>query len=222
MDVTEAYAECERITRNEAKNFAYGIRLLPAPKRRAMSALYALARRIDDVGDGDLPVDSKLAALDGIEADLGEPGAHPDDPVMTAVADAAGTYPIPLTAFGEIIEGCRRDSTGTRYTTFEELVVYCRLVAGSVGRLSLGVFGCTRPEEGNRLADSLGVALQLTNILRDIVEDRTVMGRIYLPTEDIERFGCSPDLTGPEDAVAALVSFEAARADGWYDEGLAL
>src|SRR4051794_24518638 len=97
-DLADAYAACEEITRREARNFFYGIRLLPPPRRSALCAVYALARRIDDVGDGDLPLDHKAAALAELRASLGR-APDPDDPVLTALADAARRYPIPLEAF---------------------------------------------------------------------------------------------------------------------------
>ncbi len=226
MNLDDAYDRCEAITRAEARNFSYGIRLLPAPKRRAMSALYAVARRIDDVGDGDAPPEAKRKALDAIHADLraveADPGAGAGDPVLVALSDAIRRYPIPMTALHELVEGCAMDLGGARYATFEQLVGYCRAVAGTVGRLSLGIYGSSDPERAEPLADTLGVALQLTNILRDVVEDRDVMGRVYLPAEDLERFGCDPELTGPPDALAALVCFEGARATGYYERGLGL
>jgi phytoene synthase len=226
LTLDQAYDRCEEITRAEAKNFSYGIRLLPTPKRRAMSALYAIARRIDDIGDGDAAPAAKQVALAEVRKDVAEvasdPSAGGDDPVLVALADASRRYPIPMTALDELIDGCEMDVNGVTYRTFDDLVVYCRRVAGTVGRMSLGVYGCLDPVRGESLADSLGVALQITNILRDIVEDRDTMGRIYLPSDDIERFGCRPDLTGPPEAVAALVSWEAARAVDWYDGGLQL
>ncbi len=130
-------------------------------------------------------------------------------------------YPLPMAAFGELIDGCEMDVRGTTYETIDELVGYCRLVAGTVGRLSLGVFGSADPAVASARADALGVALQLTNILRDVVEDRG-MGRVYLPTDDARRFGCAPDLSGPDDALAALVAFECGRARQWFDDGLRL
>ncbi len=226
MNLDEAYDRCEEITRSEARNFSYGIRLLPAPKRRAMSALYAIARRIDDIGDGDDPVEIKRKGLEAIRADLravaADPSAGAGDPVLTALADASRRYPIPMPALQELVDGCAMDLEGTRYETFEALVGYCRLVAGSVGRLSLGIYGSSEPERAEPLADALGVALQLTNILRDVLEDRDVMGRVYLPVEDFERFGCDPAMTGPPEALVALVCFEAARAAEWYEHGLEL
>jgi phytoene synthase len=231
ISVEEAYRECERITGEQARNFAWGIRLLPAPKRRALSAVYALARRIDDIGDGALPAEQKLRLLGDARAGSAAPREYPDDPVLVAVADAADRLPIPLTAFGELVDGCEMDVTGRSYDTFADLVEYCRCVAGSIGRLSLGVFAPPLPAPERRqaaeLADALGVALQLTNILRDIREDLG-NGRVYLPKQDLALFGCElrllPDGTlDPADgAFAEVVRFEAARAAGWYDRGLGL
>ncbi len=225
MDVVEAYQACQAITRAEAKNFFYGIRLLPEPKRNAMSALYAFARRIDDISDGDLPAADKLAALAEVDNHIAAlvKGELPnrDDPVLFGVHHAAATFPVPVAAFSEIVEGCRRDSSGFHYGTFADTEAYCRLVAGSVGRLSLGVFGCTQPDEAPVLADDLGVALQVTNILRDIVEDQG-MGRVYLPSDDIERFGCDRDLHGPEPAMRALIDHYVNVAESFYDRGLRL
>jgi 15-cis-phytoene synthase len=224
--VEQAYHRCEEITRREAKNFAYGIRLLAPPKRQALSAVYALARRIDDIGDGAGEPGAKLTALAGVRTSLvgirtGTPPPE-EDPVLVGLADAARRYPIPLEAFDELIEGCEMDASGTTYGTYEELRGYCRRVAGSIGRLSLGVFGTPDRTVTDPMADSLGTALQITNILRDIVEDRDQLGRIYLPTEDISRFGCHPDLSGPVDAVSALVVFEAHRAEELFAHGYQL
>jgi 15-cis-phytoene synthase len=191
--VRDAYRRCEEITWTQARNFSYGIRLLPPPKRHALAAVYALARRIDDIGDGDLPTEQKLAGLAQARAALESlmaGRADAGDPVLVALADAAGRFDLPLAAFGELIDGCEADVRGTTYRTFDDLLHYCRCVAGSIGRLSLGVFGTQDKESAVPLADSLGVALQLTNILRDIREDYA-NGRVYLPAEDFERFGAS-------------------------------
>jgi phytoene synthase len=221
VNVVEAYAVCEQITRTEARNFNYGIKLLPEPKRKAMCALYALARRIDDIGDGDAPQPEKLAALDRVRKDL---AALDDatDPVLVAVADTRQRYPIPMSALDELVDGCEMDVHGAVYPTFDDLVGYCRRVAGTVGRLSLSVYGCAEPERAAPLADDLGVALQITNILRDVVEDRRELGRVYLPAEDRERFGVPSDLSGSTDNLVALIAFEAGRAEEWYDRGLRL
>lgn len=225
MNVAEAYQACQDITKAQAKNFFYGIRLLPDAKRNAMSALYALARRIDDISDGDLPEAQKLRALAEVDHQVAELAdgrlPNPDDPVLCGVHHAASMFPVPVAAFSEIVEGCRRDAMGYQYRTFADTETYCRLVAGSVGRLSLGVFGCSQPSAGPALADDLGVALQVTNILRDIVEDQQ-MGRIYLPSDDIERFGCDADLRGPESAMRALIEHYVGVADSFYERGLKL
>jgi phytoene synthase len=229
--VATAYRECERITRQEARNFAWGIRLLPAPKRTALSAVYAVARRIDDIGDGTLPKNEKLRLLAEARVTSTRPHDHLDDPVLVALDDAARRLPIPLSAFGELVDGCEMDVLDRHYETLDELVEYCRCVAGSIGRLSLGVFnpGLSDADfaRAAELADALGVALQLTNILRDIREDLG-NGRVYLPKHDLDLFGCVliTDTDGnldPQDgALAELIRFEAARAGGWYDRGLQL
>ncbi len=229
MKLKAAYDECEQITRSEARNFSYGIRLLPPDKRRSLSAIYAMARRIDDIGDGDLPDPQKLHDLEQVRDSLQALITREvdDDPVLTALADTIRRFPVPLEAFDELVDGCRADVTVHRYSSFDNLVGYCRCVAGSVGRLSLGVYDPPEIEDAWLLADTLGVALQLTNILRDLREDRMV-GRIYLPSQDLERFGCqltideSGRLDDPPDSFDALVRFEATRALEWYGRGLQL
>ena len=262
-----AYRRCEEITWTEARNFAYGIRLLAPSKRKAMAALYAMARRIDDVGDGDWPRDRKLAALDDLHGTIdsleGGVVSARDDPVLTALADAAARYPIPVAALHEIVEGCELDVRGETYATMDDTVRYCRLVAGSVGRLSLGVFGTAPPRRLHtatgiesssglhtatgiesssglhtatgtgagspevalrpveELADDLGVALQLTNMLRDISEDHR-MGRIYLPEQERDRFGVTPGVWAPPERVALVVQFVAGQAHMWFERGLVL
>jgi phytoene synthase len=220
MNPQAAYRACEEITRREAKNFGYGIRLLRPPERHALSSVYALARRIDDIGDGTAPADQKLRELAGVRASLHHIPGDTDDPVLAAVDAAARGYGLPLHAFDELIDGCENDVRGTSYTTFDDLVVYCRLVAGSIGRLSLAVFGAT-DARAIGLADDLGVALQLTNILRDVLEDRG-NGRVYLPSADAVAVGCPPDLAGDDDALAELVAFECARTHEWFRRGLQL
>ncbi len=220
MNTESAYRACEEITRREAKNFGYGIRLLRVPERHALSSVYALARRIDDIGDGTAPPVQKLTELEHVRTSLHPIDTESDDPVLVAVAAATRRYQLPLSAFDELIEGCENDVRGTSYATFGDLVAYCRLVAGSIGRLSLAVFGATDPTAAE-LADDLGVALQLTNILRDVVEDRT-NGRVYLPAADAIAVGCPPDLSGDDAALTDLVAFECARAHEWFERGLEL
>jgi len=227
VELTEAYHECERITWTQARNFAYGIRLLPAGKRQGLAVIYAFARRIDDIGDGALPPEEKITALeqarrqvlDLSQASVSQHG--PDDPILVALADVERNFPVPIAAFGELIDGCVADVRGTSYQTFDDLHYYCRCVAGSIGRLSLGIFGTNGdPEVASRLADSLGVALQLTNILRDIREDYA-SGRVYLPAEDLAKFDCNLDDPDPAQ-FTRLVEFEAERARDWYATGLRL
>jgi phytoene synthase len=221
MNALEAYAACEDITRRQAKNFAYGIALLRRPERQALSAVYALARRIDDIGDGSGPAASRLAQLGDVRAQLLSIDTATTDPVLVALSDALRRYGLPMGAFAELIDGCEMDVKGTTYETIDELVVYCRKVAGSVGRLSLAVFGTAEPERAEALADSLGVALQLTNIARDVLEDQA-LGRVYLPRQDALAVGCPPDLDAPAAVVGRLVAFECAQARLWFEEGLQL
>lgn len=240
MDAEEAYRQCEVITWSQARNFAYGIRLLTPDKRRGLAAVYAFARRIDDIGDGHLPPDEKIRQLEHARADVerlsgqrghGQTGAGGEDPVLVALTDAGRKFDIPMVAFGELIDGCVQDVRGTTYQTWDDLYYYCRCVAGSIGRLSLGVFGTGKdPEDQARMADDLGIALQLTNILRDIREDYQ-NGRVYLPSDDLAKFGLTlapgtSDEPFPDPAqqarFASLVEFEASRARDWYARGLPL
>jgi 15-cis-phytoene synthase len=246
VNADEAYAQCEQITWEQARNFAYGIRLLPADKRRSLAAVYAFARRIDDIGDGDLPAAEKTAGLEAargqvhalVAAVTGESAGPLDDtdPVIVALADTGRRFAVRLEAFSELIDGCLADVNQASYETFDDLLWYCRCVAGSIGRLSLGIYGTAQrgkpgePEKQSRLADDLGVALQLTNILRDVRED-FLNNRVYLPKEDLDKFGIEFAPFGapepfPGDAMQArfanLVEFEASRAREWYGSGLRL
>jgi phytoene synthase len=224
--VAEAYAACERITQEQARNFSYGIRLLPPEKRAALSAVYAFSRRIDDIGDEPRPVAEKTHLLAAARSDLTNLADRGDDPVLVALADAADRFPIPLDAFGELIDGVQLDVEGAAYRTVDDLVHYCRCVAGSIGRLSLGVFTAPDLAVAAPLADTLGLGLQLTNILRDVRED-ALAGRVYLPAEDLDAFGVELRIDGdgvlaPSGRFADLIRFEAARAGRWYAEGLTL
>ena len=247
MNADEAYAQCEQITWEQARNFAYGIRLLPLEKRHALAAVYAYARRIDDIGDGDLPPEEKTRQLEEarqqvkalvaiVKAEAATEQAEQagqldrNDPVLVALIDTGKRFPIPLEAFEELIDGCLADVNQAKYETFDDLLYYCRCVAGSIGRLSLGIYGPTNPERQSKLADDLGVALQLTNILRDVREDFR-NNRIYLPKEDLDKFGIEFAPFGepepfPSEAMQArfanLVEFEANRAREWYGSGLRL
>ncbi|MEU8934365.1 presqualene diphosphate synthase HpnD [Streptomyces sp. NPDC048409] len=229
--VLAAYRYCETVTGQQARNFAYGIRLLPAPKRRAMSALYAFARRVDDIGDGDLADDLKVARLQETRALLTrirEGGVEEDhtDPVAVALTHAAEAFPIPLDGLDELIDGVEMDTRGATYETWDDLRIYCRCVAGAIGRLSLGVFGTEPGARGTdnaaEYADTLGLALQLTNILRDVREDAR-SGRTYLPADDLAKFGCLAGFERPTPSrgsdFAGLVHFEVLRARALFAEG---
>ncbi|WEV28853.1 presqualene diphosphate synthase HpnD [Streptomyces sp. 71268] len=232
--VTAAYRYCEAVTGQQARNFAYGIRLLPTDKRRAMSALYAFSRRVDDIGDGALSASAKEERLESTRELLrriadGAVEQDDTDPVAVALTDAARRFPIPLGGLDELIDGVLMDVRGESYETWDELRVYCRCVAGAIGRLSLGVFG-TVPgapgaERAAEYADTLGLALQLTNILRDVRED-AANGRTYLPSDDLAKFGCSAGFHGATPPAGAdftgLVHFEARRARALFAEGYRL
>ncbi|QNP69075.1 presqualene diphosphate synthase HpnD [Streptomyces roseirectus] len=232
--VLAAYSYCEAVTGTQARNFAYGIRLLPTPKRRAMSALYAFSRRVDDIGDGDLEPATKSTRLAETRALLarvreGEVAEDDTDPVAVALTHASRAFPVPLTGLDELIDGVEMDLRGETYETWDDLRTYCRCVAGAIGRLSVGVFG-TRPgargvERAAEYADTLGLALQLTNILRDVREDAE-NGRTYLPADDLAKFGCSAGFASPTPPpgsdFAGLVHFEVRRARALFAEGYRL
>ncbi|SFC46447.1 presqualene diphosphate synthase HpnD [Streptomyces aidingensis] len=229
-----AYRYCDAVTAGQARNFAYGIRLLPAAKRQAMSALYAFSRRIDDIGDGTLEPDVKELRLKEARGLLdrirhGEIGEDATDPVAVALGHAARRFPIPMAGLDELIDGVLMDVRGTAYETWEELRGYCRCVAGAIGRLSLGVFG-SRPgardsARAAEYADTLGLALQLTNILRDLRED-AADGRSYLPGEELRAYGCTEGFGRPEPQPGSdfegLVRFQVRRARRLFAEGFRL
>ncbi len=217
MSIEAAYAEVERLTRREARNFAYGIRVLPRDKRRAISAIYAFARRVDDVADGPLPVEQKRERLEELRTAL---DAGPEDAVFVALADARSRYGIPAGALHELVDGGLQDTEQDRYADFAELDGYCRRVAGAVGVACVSVYGSDDVER----AATLGEALQLINIMRDVREDWE-LGRVYLPQDELAAYGVSEEdiaagRTGPE--WRALMAFQASRARAHLDEGLGL
>jgi phytoene synthase len=243
----QAYRQCESLTRAAAGNFYYGICLLPAPKRRAMCAVYAFARRVDDIADGTLAREEKLRRLQTAERALEQLRADDRDPVMAALADASTRFALPTDALRDLIEGVRMDVTGSTYTDFKELELYCRRVAGSIGRLCLAIFGTRADGRASELADDLGVALQLANIARDLREDAE-RGRVYLPAKDLVRYHLHDG--GPLDAPAlqaltreasmaepamvagfeggdvgqlyALMRFQCLRSRDWFHRGIEL
>lgn len=190
--LSEAYVTCDRIARAEARNFYWAFRVLPDPMRMGMSAIYAFARQTDDLADINTDgrsKESRIVQIQKIREELrsalaGEVG----NPVMAALADTVAKFSLSPKYLEQIIDGAEQDITVARYATFGALKDYCRLVASSVGLITLELFGC-RQEQARPLAENLGVALQLTNILRDVREDAE-RGRIYLPQEDLIATGC--------------------------------
>lgn len=247
VSIAAANRHCASVTRKAAANFYYGIALLPPSKRRAMCAVYAFARRIDDIGDGELPQERKLKLLDEQQDGLASISLGSADPVIVALADAHRRFGLPLDALQDLIDGVRMDVVGASYKTFEDLVLYCRRVAGSIGRLSLAIFGSHDLRSAWTLADDLGVAMQLTNILRDLREDAE-RGRVYLPSDDLVRYhlhdsgaigaeeivelakqGAVAEASvvagfGGEDVgqLFALMRYQALRAHDWFGRGMAL
>jgi phytoene synthase len=223
VDIDAAYDACELITRAQAPNLYYAIEPLPAYRRRSLCAIYAFAHRVRDAADSNLPLAKKLRLLAEARGGIPRDGTpRPVDPVLVALRDTHRRFPLPLGSLDDLIDGAENDVYGVAYHTFEELVGYCRQVAGSIGRLSVRVLGSRDPVAASRLADDLGVAMQLTQILRHLVDDYE-RGRVYLPREELARFGCSADLAqAPPHSLSALVRYQAHRNRAWYDRGLSL
>jgi 15-cis-phytoene synthase len=218
MNVDDAYAEVVRVTRTRAKNFAYGIMVLPRPKRYAIAAVYAFAREVDDVADGSLALDEKRTRLEALRAALDD--TEPQEAMLVALADARTRYGIPRDALSALVDGGLQDTEQTRYADFDALRGYCEKVAGAVGVACVAVYG----SDDTGHARTLGVALQLINILRDVREDWE-LDRVYLPQDELARFAV------PESDIAQgrttpawreLMAFQAARARAHLDEGLLL
>ena len=221
-ELSAAYRHCQALTRREAKNFYYGFMLLPAARRRAIYAAYAFARQCDDIVDASLPVkeaSARLAAQRRLLDSCLE--GSPEGPVFTALADAVRRYDIPRDHFYRLIEGVETDLTVRRYATFDDLKRYCYLVASVVGLISIEIFGYKGGEEARGHAANLGIALQLTNILRDVQEDLQ-RGRVYLPEDELARFGYKEDFLRrgvANEAFQRLMAFQVARADEYFEEG---
>lgn len=216
MSVQEAYAEVGRITRREAKNFAYGIMVLPRAKRQAIAAIYAFARRVDDVADGELPPEEKRARLEELRAAL---EADPAEPVFVALRDARDRFGIPREPLEALIEGGLQDIEQSTYRDFAELRGYCEKVAGAVGLACVPVYGSSDTEHAMTYASQLGIALQLINIMRDVEEDRQ-LGRVYLPQDELAAFGVEE--LAPSSQFRELMAFQAERARTYLAEGLRL
>jgi squalene synthase HpnC/squalene synthase HpnD len=230
--VERSYEHCRSVARNAASNFYYAFYMLPRPKRDALCAIYAFMRLVDDVSDS--PADAatqlsecalKRAALSRWRVLLDEcvAGQTNGHAILPALADAIQRYRIPSRYFHDLISGAEMDLLQTHYTTFESLQEYCYRVAGTVGLTCLHVFGF-QDTHAPELAELLGIAFQLTNILRDIGAD-LALGRVYLPAEDLTRFGCGvADLErgSVTPSVRELLRFETERAWRFYREGAGL
>jgi phytoene synthase len=224
----ESQAYCHALMRRAAGNFYYGMRLLPSPKRHAMHALYAWMRYIDDLADGPegaVPGAARTSeAAEALEhwrqqtcgALAGEPPSHM---MLPALAAAVRTFNIPLHIFDDAIAGQLQDLRPQRYESFEELYTYCYRVASTVGIAAVCIWRYSEAA-AVKLAEYRGIAMQLTNILRDLRED-AARGRVYLPAEDLRAYGVS-DVAAPSPALADLIAFEARRARRYYDDSARL
>ena len=219
-------ALCQSITRRSASNLALAFVLLPPARRRAMAALYAFCREVDDVADHTaLPSTERRRALAAWREDLRRAvaGDTPRLPVLRALQPHLVTYQLPFDLFDEILAGCAMDLEHTRYPDWPELDLYCHRVAAAVGLLSIRIFGCRHPQSAD-YAEALGRAFQLTNILRDVRED-AARGRIYLPQTELARHGVTETeiLEGRYSArFRALAESVAARARDDYARAAAL
>lgn len=227
-----AYSVCRSITRSAAKNFYYAFLVLPKPKRQALCAVYAFMRRCDDIADdAALPLRERREKLDTWLNDFHRAlaGQPTDDPVLLALTDTQRRYRISPELLDQLAYGTAMDvqeepgragDVTVRYRTFDDLNVYCYRVASVVGLVCIRVFGYRDPG-AEPLAERLGLAFQLTNIIRDVKEDAG-MGRVYIPEEDLAKFGISPgELRSASDAARfrELLTMEAERAREYYGAG---
>jgi squalene synthase HpnC len=230
--VAESYEECHRITKAAHSNFYYAFLLLPKSRRDGLIALYAFMRLIDDVADEGDDLGAKQrglanwrAALDAAVTGSTRASSLPEGAatVLPALVDTMKSYNMPARYLHDLISGAEMDLTVQAYPTFDRLREYCYRVAGTVGLTCTHVFGFTN-QRALDLAEKLGLAFQLTNIIRDVHDDYA-LGRVYLPEEDLERYGVIPEDLGRDEAtlgVRELLRFEADRAWQNYQEGAAL
>lgn len=224
--IESSYAYCDHVARSAARNFYYGFLLLPRPKRMALCAAYAYMRRIDDLADTPGPVETKRQSLTKWRelTERALQGRPDEEPVWPALIDTVERFRIPPRYLLDVVAGAEMDLENTVYRTFTDLRRYCYHVAGAVGLVCLYVFGFSDPRAPD-LAEQMGIAFQLTNILRDLGQDWR-MGRVYLPEEDLRRFGCDgEDLSrdaAPAGPLAEMLRFETRRAWECYQEAWAL
>jgi phytoene synthase len=219
LSVAQSYLYCDALARREAGNFYHAFRLLPRAQRRSMSALYAFMRVTDDVADEPGEVSAKRQALKQWQHQLDKAllGEH-SHPLHPAFHHTVQAHAIPRAYFDAVIEGVGMDLELVRFTTFAELYGYCYRVASVVGLACIHIWGFTS-EKAKEYAEAAGIAFQLTNILRDLGED-AARDRVYLPGEDLERFGYPEDCLRRGERTStyrALMDFEAQRARGYYE-----
>ncbi len=212
-DLTASYAFCRQIARARARNFYYSFLLLPREQKDSMCAIYAFMRYCDDISEAE---GASPEAIKHWRQDLDRAltGDYPANPLWPAFHDTVVRYKIPNNYFHEIIDGVSGDLEPRQIQTFDELYRYCYQVASVVGLTIIHIFGFDS-REALLLAEKCGIAFQLTNIMRDVREDRE-SGRIYITAEDIQRF--SADLTKHDANFVELMRFEAARATAYYNE----
>jgi phytoene synthase len=222
MTVDDAYRYCRAVAHKHGANFSVGFRFLPRVKRQAVYAAYAYCRVADDIADDEDggTAAERLIRLDAWQHELDAAYAGtPTQPVTIALADALQHFAIPKEAFVALIDGCRQDMIKTRYETFAELLQYCDYVASSISDISLAIFGYRTPAAIG-YGRNLSTALQLTNITRDVGDDLT-RDRIYIPREELERFGVTEhDLREQRMTthVRELIEFQITRAEGYFHE----
>ena len=222
LSLEESFEHCRRVARRRARNFYYAFLLLPREQKLDMCAVYAFMRCADDIGDeAGPPLTARRAALDDWKNALDQAlqGRYGDSPIWPAFHDTVERCNLPREYFDELIEGVGSDLVPRRPRSFDELYRYCYQVASVVGMTCVRIWGSDSPE-ALRLAEKCGVAFQLTNILRDIPEDAR-LGRVYLPEEDLQRFGLAAEdiLSGrPGGRFEELMAFEWARANRYYVE----
>jgi 15-cis-phytoene synthase len=209
---------CQEKAARSGSSFYYSFLFLPEERRRAITALYAFCREVDDVVDECREPDIARRKLDWWREEIGRLfKGEPTHPVTLALQPAIERYNLPEEYFREIIDGMQMDLDYDAYPTFTELSLYCYRVASVVGLMAAEIFGY-QDRQTTRYAHDLGIAFQLTNILRDVRED-ALRGRIYIPVDEMRRFGVEPaDLTRPQasDRLRALFEFQAERAREYY------
>ncbi len=220
-EVDEAYEACAQITREASTNFYYAFLTLPEEKRRAIYATYAFCRLCDDIVDEPDREGDPAAELADVRVRLGNAyEGNESGAIWTALADAQKRFGIGHSNYAAVIEGCEMDLTQTRYETFDDLIEYCKRVASAVGLVCIEVCGYEDDSAVDHAID-LGIAMQLTNVVRDVAEDAR-NGRIYLPLEELERFGYSEQdlLAGVvNDNFRSLIKFQVDRARQYFERG---